>query len=257
MEKYLENTLFIGKPILHFSILDSTNDYAKLLLTNNTPKNGTVILADYQSEGRGQQDNSWESEEGKNLLFSLILYPKLLPAEQQFFMNMAICNGIIEGLSYLVKIPKLSIKWPNDIMIGDRKLAGILIENAISGIQIKYAVVGIGINIYQCNWKAIDTAISLGAYIPEGHLSRWQILESILIAIERNYYLLERGKHNLIKDTYMKHLYRHDGHYHQFRRGDKEFAAKILDVCADGRLKLLEEYSQSVGDYVLKEIKFI
>jgi BirA family biotin operon repressor/biotin-[acetyl-CoA-carboxylase] ligase len=256
LEKYLENTLIIGKPILQFDTLDSTNDYAKHLLANNTPKDGTVILADYQSKGRGQQSNIWLSERGDNLLFSIILFPKSLLAENQFYINMAVCQGIVQGLQYLYEIPELKIKWPNDIMIGDKKLCGILIENAIVGSKLKYVIVGIGMNILQTECKGLDAATSLKQYLLHAYIEKERVLESVLLGIERSYLKLIKGNFAEIKQNYLQYLYRFDGNNHDFEWNNKVHKAAIIDVLGDGRLKVKEAYSESVQDFAFKQIKF-
>ncbi len=256
LEKYLENTLFIGKPILHFDTIESTNDYAKLLLTNNTPKDGTVILADFQSKGRGQQRNTWHSQKGENLLFSIILYPKFLKLENQFYINMAICNGIIHGINAISVVPSLKVKWPNDIMVGDKKLSGILIESALMGAEIKYIIVGIGVNMRQKHWENMDTAISLINLFNLENLSHWDLLESILIGIEQNYFKLRKGDFSDIKENYLEYLYRYDDKYHYFEWGDMRKKAKISDILQDGRIRLVEQHDNSIHDFAFKQIKF-
>lgn len=256
LEKYLENTLFIGKPILHFDTLDSTNDYAKKLLANSTPKDGTVILADFQSQGRGQHSYIWLSGEGENLLFSIILFPKFLLAENQFFINMAICNGIVQGLRYLFDIPELKIKWPNDIMIGDKKLCGILIENAVLGNNLKYVIAGIGMNVLQSDWTGLDSAISLKQYLLHSNIERQRILENVLLGIECNYLKLINGSFAALKQNYLQHLYRFDGKYYDYEWDHKMHKAMIIDILGDGRLRVQEKFKETTEDFAFKQVKF-
>ena len=120
----------IGRNLIELNIVDSTNEYLKRLIKESDVEEGTVILADFQTKGKGQKDGYWESEKGKNLTFSIILYPTSLDVQKQFYLSMSISLGIIEFLSHLSV--KSKIKWPNDIYVNNNKVAGILIENSIS-----------------------------------------------------------------------------------------------------------------------------
>ncbi len=136
-----------GEPLLKLDSVDSTNNYAAALLAKGTAIDGTVILSAYQYSGKGQGSNTWISSAGENLLFSIILKPPLLPAEKQFFLSMSISWGIAGFVESLVS--QVQIKWPNDILIHNKKVAGILIENTVSGMNLSSSVVGIGLNVNQ------------------------------------------------------------------------------------------------------------
>jgi len=127
---------------------DSTNNYAIRLLADQKPIEGTVIVTDYQTNGRGTDSNFWESEKGKNLTFSIILYPTF-SADKQFLLNKAISLGIFDYLKKTLPNYSISIKWPNDIYVGDKKICGILIQNSVSGFKFEHIVLGIGLNINQ------------------------------------------------------------------------------------------------------------
>ena len=137
----------IGSYIERVDELDSTNNYAaSLLLTKRLP-DGSVIVANSQVGGRGQATNKWESEPDKNLTFSIILYPEFMEITKQFEISKAISLGIVDFLKDLVD--DVSIKWPNDIYIGSRKVAGMLMEYSIRKRKISSCIVGIGLNINQ------------------------------------------------------------------------------------------------------------
>src|SRR5680860_150521 len=129
--------------------VESTNNYANQLILSNAEE-GTVVLAQFQKKGRGQQGNQWESQSGKNLLASIILYPKFLKAGNQFLISKMVSLGLVEYLRHEVR--DVSIKWPNDIYIGNKKIAGILIENAIKGRNLFSTVIGVGLNLNQKNF---------------------------------------------------------------------------------------------------------
>ena len=119
----------IGNNIIELDITDSTNEYSKKLIKEGTGEEGTVILADYQTKGKGQKDGYWESEKGKNLTFSIILFPNFLDIQKQFYLSMCVSIGIVEFLARLSVNSR--IKWPNDIYIKNKKIfkQGLAINN--------------------------------------------------------------------------------------------------------------------------------
>ncbi len=122
-------TVTLGFPLIHLPSVDSTNKYAAAILHKENATEGTVILADVQTQGKGQGDNTWLSDKGLNLLCSIILKPDFLPAYKQFYLSMCIATGINDCLTDLGI--RSQVKWPNDILINGKKVAGILIENTI------------------------------------------------------------------------------------------------------------------------------
>jgi len=139
--------MIIGSEIIFLSNVVSTNTTAADYIRSGMTREGMVIRAGYQSAGKGQLGNSWESEDGKNLLFSIILFPNMLAATEQFLLCEFISLGIHDYLNTIISGCK--IKWPNDIYAGDDKIAGILIENSLAGNAITSSVAGIGLNINQ------------------------------------------------------------------------------------------------------------
>ena len=127
----IENTLFIGKVLRHFPQLGSTNQYAVEIVSKSNPTEGTVISTFHQPAGRGQIGRKWESEPHKNLTLSIIFYPRFLAPTQQFILNQAISLGLVDFITkYIAKGVK--VKWPNDIYVQDRKIAGILLQNTLN-----------------------------------------------------------------------------------------------------------------------------
>ena len=125
----------------------STNDYLSQLCKNNETKEFYTVWAERQTAGRGQRGNSWESEPGKNLTFSIVLYPTVLKARQQFYLSMLVSTAVVYALNNYTK--GFSVKWPNDIYWNDKKIAGILIENELEGNYVMQSIVGIGLNVNQ------------------------------------------------------------------------------------------------------------
>ncbi|MBO5086575.1 MAG: biotin--[acetyl-CoA-carboxylase] ligase, partial [Paludibacteraceae bacterium] len=128
--------------------IDSTSTELRRRMSAEELPHGYCISADFQTAGHGQATNHWESEDGKNLLFSLLLRPSVIPASEQFVITEIVTLAIINALQDYIR-QRITIKWPNDIYVGDKKLCGILIENALCGPTIDTCIVGIGININQ------------------------------------------------------------------------------------------------------------
>ncbi len=152
----ISNTLFIGKVLLRYKSLESTNlEAQKLLSEANKPLEGTTIVADMQTAGKGQRGNTWSSPSGKNLLSSYILYPKHLLPRQQFVLNIISSLAVIDLLQDM-NIKQAKIKWPNDVYIGTKKVAGILTQSHIASQSILSSIIGIGLNV---NQKTFDTTL--------------------------------------------------------------------------------------------------
>ena len=132
----------------HLNTTDSTSLELRRRMSAEELPHGYCISADFQTAGHGQATNRWESEDGKNLLFSLLLRPIIIPAAEQFVITELVTLAIINVLQDYIR-QRITIKWPNDIYVGDKKLCGILIENALCGSTIDTCIVGIGININQ------------------------------------------------------------------------------------------------------------
>lgn len=140
-----------GRPVFHFKEISSTNDYAMNLINSGFPVEGTVVRADFQTAGKGQMNKSWHSKSGENLLISIILQPSFLRIDNQFRLHQFVSISIVRSLGSFIR-EKAYIKWPNDILVGGKKLCGILIQNVLQGSQIKYSIIGIGMNVNQCDF---------------------------------------------------------------------------------------------------------
>ena len=150
MSKYIANKLFNDKISIYVTECLSTNDFLTNLLKRNKIREGDSVVTDYQRKGRGQRNNKWSSEKGSNILFSFLLSPNLI-VSHQFYLHVIISNAIIESLKKINVVGK--IKWPNDIYVNNKKIAGILIESFISGKKVQNSIIGIGVNLNQKNLK--------------------------------------------------------------------------------------------------------
>ena len=209
---------------------------------------GFVVCADFQTSGRGQQGTSWESGKNKNLLFSLLLYPKHILANEQFLISQAVSIGIKQVLDKYAD--SISIKWPNDIFWNDRKIAGILIENSLQGTHIKHSIVGIGLNVNQTEFQHAPNAISL-KQVTERSFSRKKLLQEISEGI-LDVYRSESAE--TIRAEYMQMLYRKSGYFPYSAQNDI-FEAEITQIHPDGRLELQDQMGEKRSFY-FKEVKF-
>jgi BirA family transcriptional regulator, biotin operon repressor / biotin---[acetyl-CoA-carboxylase] ligase len=148
----MRNTLFVGKVYLRFDEIASTNDYAKEILSKSKPAEGMVIRADNQSDGHGQFGSKWDSSRGENLLLSLILYPNFLELTSHFLLSACVALAVRDCVAEILPTYQVKIKWPNDIYINNKKVAGILIQNSVIGNHLQSSIVGIGLNINQLNF---------------------------------------------------------------------------------------------------------
>ncbi len=246
----------IAKEIIKFHEIDSTNNYALQLLQN--PKevtDGTVILADYQTNGRGLQENKWNSQAKKNLLFSIILFPKNVEAHRQFFLSQFASVSIVNYLRK--KNIKAVIKWPNDILVEDKKIAGILIENTIQGIFLKNAVIGIGMNINQ-NVFGEEKILPISL---KNILNKEFDTEEELSLLSKEFNLLYRrlttklNNLNYFNDIYIKNLYRYNI-WSEFKANGIVFEGKIVGISELGQL-IVENRANKMTNYNFKEIEFV
>ena len=248
------NTLFTGKLIKYLPSCHSTNDIAvQMIQSANMVFEGTVIITDNQTAGRGQRGNSWEASTGENLTFSLILKPNFLKASDQFQLNVAISMGVFDFLSEFID-ENLKVKWSNDIYVGDKKMGGILIENTLQGYQIGYSTIGIGLNINQTEFSN-EKATSLKKITRNPlkyNLS--ELLKKLLESIEINYLKIKNNDYNLLKIKYLNNLYRYE-EYHYFRRNGQQFTGKITGISETGKLGIKTDGDVIYFDF--KEVEFV
>ncbi len=151
----------IGSNVIEFEQVDSTNDYAMQLANEGNAEHGTTIIAQFQTKGKGQQGRIWQANKEKNLLLSVILDTSQKDIQSQFILNAAFCSALAHLLMEDYEIGDVSIKWPNDLYVRKKKVAGILIENVIRGQQWQYSIVGIGLNVNQINFPPEMMASSI------------------------------------------------------------------------------------------------
>lgn len=233
----MSDTIFTGKVVLEFESLASTNEYAQSLLANGTAYEGTLIRADYQTGGKGYSGNAWESETGKNLLMSIILKPGFLHPRRQFFLNQAISIALAETVSEVTYTEGVTIKWPNDIFYDDKKVAGILIENAVQGDQLQHSVIGIGLNVNQEKFSPQLKHVTSMRLMAGKELDIKKVQEVLCEKIEHRYLQLKNNRIEELQKDYIKQLYRVNEES-MYQADGKRFNAKIAGLTAEGKLIL-------------------
>jgi BirA family biotin operon repressor/biotin-[acetyl-CoA-carboxylase] ligase len=243
----------IGHTIIHIESLESTNNYAIRQVVVNEVEEGTVFLAYEQMAGRGQVNNQWESEAGMNLTFSILLRPSFLEIQKQFMLSKIVCLGLV---SFLCRsVDPVKIKWPNDIYVGDRKICGVLIENAVMSGIISHSVVGIGLNINQTIFRLpAPNPVSLKMITGKDYDLDVAIKE-LLKEIDLYYMKLRSGQFEELDRAFHDKLYRLN-EWHTYRDEIHIYSGKIIGVNPIGQLRI-QEKDGPVHAYYLKEVEYL
>ena len=229
--------------IIHIDETDSTNRWLK-----ENGEGTMVVVADYQTAGRGCGTNSWESERGKNLTFSMLIHPEALPANLQFRITEIISVALCEMLQPYI-YNKVEIKWPNDIYVDNQKICGILIENRLQGQVIRDCIIGIGLNVNQTEFRS-DAPNPVSLCQLSGHeLDRAQLLKAFLQQFN------EVWQRETVGADYRGRLYRREG-WHAYEDAQGRFEAQMKGVSEDGHLMLVDKAGQE-RIYAFKEVTFL
>ncbi len=243
---------FNEKNIIFRSEVESTNNYAMQLVQDKAGE-GTVVLTHYQNRGRGQCGNYWESEAQKNLLFSFILYPVFLEVDKQFYLSKIISIALTQVLEKY--IDNVSIKWPNDIYAGEKKITGILIENLIKGTKLDCSIAGIGVNINQEIFKSgAPNPVSLKQLTGRNYDIQ-EILHSFFVFFDDWYTLLKNKAFDEIDKVYFAKLFWRKG-WHWYRANGRKFEAQITGTGEYGQL-ILKDKSGKFMKFMFKEVEFV
>ena len=231
----------------------STNLYLSELSEQENLPEATIVVAENQTAGRGLLNNYWEAEAGKNITCSLLLNPTFLPVEQHFMLSKVVALGVKSALDEYIE--NVSVKWSNDIYVGDRKIAGILIENELTGCEISQSIVGIGLNVNQKKFLSdAPNPVSLQQILNK-ELDLDILLEKIINHILQYYNLLKNNEVEQISEKYHNSLYRREGFYN-YQDKNGVFSAKIQSISPEGYLCLQTETGEK-RIYEQKEVAFI
>lgn len=238
--------------IIRLGSIDSTNNFLSHY-TDSGDNDIIVATAEYQSNGRGQGTNTWESEDGQNLLFSLLVKPTGVDADKQFVLSMAEALALREAVGACVS--DITLKWPNDVYWRDYKISGTLIETVLAGKTVKQCVFGTGINVNQTLFLSSapnPTSLNL---ITGQQFSVTALLDKVLRAFERYYQMVLDGRFDTISKMYHNALYRREG-VHAFVDGNGMFEASIKGVGLDGMLTLVTT-DGGERKYAFKEVNYV
>jgi len=248
--KILAKTFFVGKKVIFLPTCHSTNEIAESILKEKGIYEGTIVVTGHQTAGQGQRGNTWESEPGANLTFSLILQPNFLHARKQFFLNIITSMAVADFLISL-GCKGVKVKWPNDVYCGTKKVCGILIKNTILKENLGTSVIGIGLNVNQGSFKistatSIKTILGVTSSLPE-------VLEGLSMCLEKRYLQLKNGGGVKLEEDYVSQMY-WAFENHVFH-AESEFHGSIQGIDTYGRLQIKTE--KGVNAYNFKEVAFI
>lgn len=231
----------------------STNVSLAEICSKGYTENLTSVYSSFQTDGRGQRGNKWESEDGKNLLFSFVIFPNGLPAREHFIMLQITALALFDTLSEYTD--GISIKWPNDIYWMDRKICGTLIENDLSGMNIERSISGTGVNLNQKIFRSgAPNPISL-SLITGQEYDIETVLHKIMNSASIYHRMFDNGESDIIRKKYFEAIYRKDGFY-MYKDDNGTFDAIIEDIEKDGRL-VLKDRDGRVRKYLFKEVSYI
>jgi BirA family biotin operon repressor/biotin-[acetyl-CoA-carboxylase] ligase len=253
LNKIQPKTIFTGKKTVYLPSCHSTNDYLLEKIQKEEVEEGFLVYTDLQSKGKGQRGAQWHSEEGKNLMFTVLLKPGFLEITNQFRLNIAVTLGIYDSLAEL-NLSGLRIKWPNDIYIANKKVAGILIESLITRNKMVSALVGIGLNVNQKGFSDLPFATSLSIENKGIELDRWFLLESLCEKIENRYSELPQTDWLVLKKEFEQKLFRID-QWHLFKKDGEVFEGKIKGITHTGQL--LIETKFGLNQFENKEFEYM
>lgn len=238
-------TLFTGKSRIFLPYTDSTNSYAMQLLKNVNPAEGTVVFTHDQRNGRGQRENTWTARPMRHITASFIFRPNFLSPENLHLLMMVAALGVHDTLAQYLQNSQydIKIKWPNDILVNNQKIAGILIENNLAPGRVQWSVVGIGINVNETIMEP-PTATSLKA-LTGITTPLDQILNVLCERLERYYLLLRAGKYQQLKQLYLSQFYAL-GQTRFFYKDNQTFKFKIEGISENGQLWLKTELGNDV-----------
>lgn len=241
-----------NRRIIRLQSVSSTNDF--LREEGYKFQESTVIAwTDYQSAGRGQGTNHWESEAGKNLLLSILTHPAGIAARDQYILSIAGALAVRDAL--LPHADGITVKWPNDIYWQDRKISGTLIETTLCGGRLRDCIFGIGINVNQRTFTS-DAPNPVSLRQITGHDTPLEpLLRSVADAFDKYYAMATYGAREALRAAYKSALYRREG-LHRYADGEGEFLARITDVEPDGHLVLTDSHGHT-RRYTLKEVRYI
>lgn len=251
MHNSISGTSILGKPLLYLTSCHSTNDYLRSQM--DQLREGALVICEHQTLGKGQRGNRWEAEPGKNLTCSVLLRPDFLDIYASFQLNIISALSVAEVVTHFASGREVKVKWPNDVYVEDRKIAGILTENGIQGNQFRFSILGIGLNINQMQFEH-PKAVSLQQLTGQPY-AVMDIAERLMQQLETNYLQLKTMGASALEETYIRQLYWKD-EWHHFASRHQGFKGKILGINSQGQLRV-ETEELGVREFTFKEIEYL
>ncbi len=251
MYKIPARTLFMGQKLIYVPECHSTNSLLSDLNDRQELPEGTVLITNHQTAGRGQRGNAWEAMPGLNLTFSILLRPDFLEPKDQFRLSMAVSISIAQSLGTFIH-DEIKLKWPNDILVNGKKMGGVLIESQLQSGSHACSIVGLGINVNQSQFSfpgaaSMNMATGLTYDLNE-------LLQRLLEVLEGEYLMLRNGGIRALKQRYLDYLFRFK-EPHQFESDGENFIGTIHDVDEYGRLCMISD--GKTRSFSFKEVKFL
>jgi BirA family biotin operon repressor/biotin-[acetyl-CoA-carboxylase] ligase len=249
-------TLFIGQNKVFLPETHSTNSYAIELLKNVNTIEGTVVYTHNQTNGRGQRGNSWMAVPERNATFSLILKPTFLNSKNVFYLSKITALALYDVLTEILKDSQfdIKIKWPNDILVNRKKIAGVLTENSIQSDVVLWSVIGIGLNVNQSGFGELKAATSLNLLNNKDY-SVESVMQSVFVHLEKWYLKLRKAEFKQIDEAYHEMLFTLNTES-EFEKKGNRFKATVLGVDETGLL-VLKLADGSLKSFDIKEVAFI
>lgn len=240
--------------IIKLNAIDSTNSYLRQLCSKSRLEDMTTVMTKHQIKGRGQMGAQWNSEKGKNLTCSVFKRFEGFQVDQSFHVSMITSLAILRTLRAF-QIPKLKIKWPNDILSENKKICGILIENIIKNNEVEASIIGIGLNVNQVYFDHLPQASSLIAIVGKLH-DIDEIMHHLLKSIDFYFKKLDRGEFDRLKGAYERQLFRKNKPSTFKDNNGEVFPGIIQGVDPNGMLVVKLE-DEVLRPFDLKEIQLL
>jgi BirA family biotin operon repressor/biotin-[acetyl-CoA-carboxylase] ligase len=241
--------------IIKLSAIDSTNSFLKELAFNSVLEKFTVVVTDHQIKGRGQQGNDWVSESFKNLVFSVFVTFNHFKVLNNKYLNFAVSLAIFDALKE-ENIPDVSIKWPNDILSGNKKICGVLIENSLKGTEISSSIIGIGLNVNQTSFPdSLKRASSL-KLLSFKDFELDKLLESIVSKLKTKIEILNSKDFQILEMEYLNVLHKKNIPTMFKNSQDVLFMGIICGISKEGKLQIILE-DETIQEFGIKEVAFL
>jgi BirA family biotin operon repressor/biotin-[acetyl-CoA-carboxylase] ligase len=238
--------------IIKLNAIDSTNSFLKELAQDSILENYTVVVAKAQTKGRGQQESSWFSEPHKNLTTSIFTNNLNLKIENQKSLNFAASLSLFEVISSK-NVPNLTIKWPNDIMSGNKKICGLLIESTIKGSKINNAIIGIGLNVNQEKFPDVIKKVTSLKNLTQKDFDLESLLIEIVQKLKEKIAILLSDKKAILEADYLNVLYKKNIPTMFKDSNDVLFMGKIVGISFTGNLQI-ELEDETIKEFGIKEV---